>query len=278
MRGVVLGYHSQNCGGYDYSSNNHLAFQSDLRSVYRHNLPVISLRDIAEKISSGNSAALPPRFVALSCDDGSLLDWHDYEHPQFGLQRSFANILRDHLTEHGLRGTGLLTAFVIASPDARKAIDIGCYGGIPLSEDDWWPAAAREGLLAIENHSWDHVHPELPEHLLEPDSAGNFYSIDSHAKADLQVRTASEFIDRHLAATGQRTSLFAYPYGHDSTFLSQDYLPRCRQEHGIIGAFTTEPKFVDAKTAVYEIPRMVCGDAWRTPEQFDDMLKQLIAD
>ena len=238
MRGLIFTYHSQNCSGFDYSSNDHCAFQQDLSTVSRVGLPVVSLRQIATKMSERRTGELPERFVAFSCDDGSVLDWHDYEHPLFGMQRSFANILRDHVSGHGLRGKHLLTAFVIASPVARQAIDKGCYEGRPLSDDAWWVAAASEGLLAIENHSWDHVHSVLPEHMLSSGAAGNFYSIDNYAKADSQVRAASAFIDTHLAAVGQRTRLFAYPYGHASRYLSEEYFSttpgrawRCRRIH-----------------------------------------------
>jgi len=276
MRGVVLAYHSQNCGGYDYSSNDHYAFHQDIRTVFEHDLPVISLLEIATKISAQRSDELPERFVAFSCDDGSVLDWHDYDHPIFGMQRSFANILRDHVANRGMRRSAMLTAFVIASPVARQAIDQVCYEGRPLSNDAWWSEAASEGLLAIENHSWDHVHAALPYEMLQPGSAENFHSIDGYAKADLQVRAASAFIDQRLAASGQRTSLFAYPYGHASRFLSEEYLPQYQNEHGVVGAFTTERKFIDAATRAYAIPRMVCGDAWRTPEQFNVLLQRLL--
>ncbi len=276
MKGLVLAYHSQNCGGYDYSSNDHCAFEQDLRAVCDSGLPVISLLEIANKLSSQQHEDLPDRFVAFSCDDGTTLDWQDYDHPLFGMQRSFANILRDSSAYLGLTGRALLTAFVIASPAARRAIDQGCYEGRPLSDDSWWRQAASEGLLAIENHSWDHLHPALPDGMLLPGSAGNFYSIDSYAKADLQVRVAAVFIDQQLEAFGQRTSLFAYPYGHVSPFLSKTYLPHHQREHGMVGAFSTAQKFIDATTPTYEIPRMVCGDAWRTPEQFTEILQHLL--
>jgi hypothetical protein len=277
MRGLVLAYHSQNCGGYDYASNDHLAFERDLHAVFDRDLPVLALQEIATKISAQRFSELPERFVAFSCDDGSVLDWHDYDHPVYGMQRSFANILRSQLGQRRIQGARLLTAFVIASPAARQAIDRGCYEGRPLSDDAWWSAAASEGLLAIENHSWDHVHASLPDSMLEAGSAGNFHSVDNYSKADLQVRAASTFIDRRLAASGQRTSLFAYPYGHASPFLLNQYLPRYQPEHGVVAAFTTEKAFIDAATPVFAIPRMVCGDAWRTPEQFDLLLQQLCA-
>jgi len=276
MRGLVLAYHSQNCGGYDYGANDHLALERDLQTVQEHGLPLISLKAIAENISAGNQAQLPSRFVAFSCDDGSLLDWHDYHHPQFGWQRSFANILREHVQLHGLDGHGLLTSFVIASAKARTAIDHGCYGGKPLSADDWWLEAAREGLIAIENHSWNHLHPALPADMVAPDVAGNFYSVNDYAGADLQVRAASHVIDQRLAGSGHSTSLFAYPYGHAGEFLSEYYLPRYQRQHGIVGAFTTEQAFVDLTTQAFKIPRMVCGDAWKSPEQFASLLRRLL--
>lgn len=276
MRGLVLTYHSQNCGGYDYSTNDHHAFEQDLQAVYEQGLPIIPLKEIAQNLSRGTPQQLPRRFVAFSCDDGTLLDWFDYQHPQFGLQRSFANILREHLSTHGPGGNGLLTSFVIASAAARASIDLGCYDGAQLSTEDWWPDAVREGLIDIENHSWDHVHPVLPAEVLAPDAAGNFYSINDYSGADMQVRRASQCIDERLAGTGHQVSLFAYPYGHAGAFLSESYLPRYQAEHGIVGAFTTEQNFVDAATQPFRIPRMVCGDAWRTPQDFAVLLQRLL--
>jgi len=276
MRGAVFAYHAQNCGGYDYSGNDHLAFAQDLQAVQSHGLPIVSLSDIAVKLSTGRSDELPRRFVAFSCDDGTLLDWRDYDHPLVGMQRSFANILRDHVAAHDITADKLLTAFVIASPEARKAIDAGCYEGNPLSDDDWWPDAAREGLLAIENHSWDHLHAVLPPDMLQSGTAGDFHSIDSYSKADYQVRAATEYIDARLSGTGCHTSLFAYPYGHESTYLSGTYFPRYREEHGMVGAFTTAPGYIDRDSPVYGLPRFMCGDAWRAPAEFEGILRRLL--
>lgn len=277
MRGLILAYHAQNCGGYDYENNDHLALERDLATIGDYHLPLVSLREIAVCLAAGSTAALPERFVALSCDDGTLLDWHDYEHPRFGLQRSLANIVRDHLPQRDLRGSALLTSFVIASEAARAAIDAGCYDGAELSDATWWPAAASEGLVAIENHSWDHVHEVLPAALQQHGSAGNFYSVDNYPRAEQQVKVAAHYIDGQLLGTGQTTTLFAYPYGHANTYLVESYLPQHQAEHGVIGAFTTRQGFVDEDTGCYAIPRMVCGDAWRTPAQFAQLLQQLVA-
>ena len=278
MRGVVFTYHSQNCGGYSYSSNDHLAFEKDLSTVEKYGLPIISLQEIAENISSGTGEGLPPRFVAFSCDDGSLLDWHDYHHPEFGIQRSFANLLREHLARYDKKADSLLTSFVIASAAAREAIDIGCYRGEPLSDDSWWLQAATEGLVSVQNHSWDHVHAVLPVPLIKHGEAENFYSVDDFTKAEVQVRLASEEIDRILAPSGHRVTLFAYPYGHVSPYLANEYFPRYYPEHGVLAAFTTQQKFIDESSKPYSLPRLVCGDAWCSEKQFDDILKQLISD
>ena len=275
MRGAVFAYHAQNCGGYDYSSNDHLAFAADLRAVHAAGLPIVSLLDIATALSSGDTAALPQHFVAFSCDDGTSLDWRDYEHPTFGPQRALGNILRDHLAAINVSGRDLLTAFVIACPVARGAIDSACYDGAALSDDDWWLEAATEGLLAIANHSWDHVHATLPDALQSNGVGGDFSSVDRYAYADLQVRRAAQLIDTRLHSSGKRTRLFAYPYGHTNTYLTQEYFPMLQHEHGMLGAFTTEQALVAKDTPVYEIPRLVCGDAWQTPAQFQDILRRI---
>ncbi len=85
MRGAILCYHSQNCGGSDYSNNDHHAFEQDLREIADKGLPIIPLRKIAISIAASNGSELPDHFVALSCDDGTILDWEDYRHPLFGM-------------------------------------------------------------------------------------------------------------------------------------------------------------------------------------------------
>ncbi|MCR9107091.1 MAG: hypothetical protein NXI15_17505 [Gammaproteobacteria bacterium] len=286
MRGAVFTYHAQNCGGYDYASNDHIAFAADLHAVHEAGLPVVSLLDIALALATRTPQALPSHFVAFSCDDGTSLDWADYDHPQFGRQRAFANILRDHLartspgtfTDSTLTDStqNLLTAFVIACPVARAAIDHGCYGGLPLSDDNWWAEAAAEGLVAIENHSWDHVHATLPASLQRYGAGGDFSSVDNYARADRQVRCAAQCIDERLRPVGKRTQLFAYPYGHTSPYLTRDYFPTLQHEHGMLAAFTTQQALIDHATPVYEIPRLVCADAWRTPQEFQAILRRIV--
>ena len=42
-------------------------------------------------------------------------------------------------------------------------LDRTCLVGRGWWTDAWWPDAEREGLIAIESHSWDHNHATLPE-------------------------------------------------------------------------------------------------------------------
>jgi hypothetical protein len=275
MRGAVFAYHAQNCGGYDYASNDHLAFERDLAAIVSAQLPVVSLETIASALADGEPGRLPERFVGLSCDDGTSLDWADYDHPEFGEQTALANLLRAQVNAGAITGKQLLTAFVIGCPSARREIDRGCYGGLPLSDDGWWAEAAREGLLAIGNHSLDHVHETLPDDFPAAGQRGDFTSVDTYALADRQVRQAADTIDSRLQAAGQRTRVFAYPYGHVSPYLRDSYFPQFRQEHRMLGAFTTEQAYIEQGTHPYAIPRFVCGDAWRSPAQFDTILQQL---
>lgn len=277
-RGVVLTYHSQNCGGHGYSTNDHIAFANDLEMVHSFGLPLVPLETVALAYKQGKVDSLPHRFVALTCDDGTTLDWHDYNHPRFGPQRSFANILRDHSTRIGPLAPGILTAFVIASEEARTAIDAGCYDGLPLSDDHWWKLGAADGIISIQNHSWDHLHPVLPDEILRGRIAGDFYSVTKFEEADLQVCKAGDTIRRILGDLAPATSLFAYPFGHASAYLWEYYFPVYENRHRVKAAFTTEQGFLYTDTPRFKMPRMVFGDAWSSPAQFSQMLEDLLAD
>ena len=252
-----------------------MALAADVAAVVASGLPIVSLRDIALALASPGEHELPERFVAFSCDDGTLLDWAHYQHPEFGEQRSFASIFRELLPQESRLRGGLLTAFVIACPRARAAIDAGCYNGIPLSDDNWWAEAAREGLVAIESHGWDHVHPVLPDALQQYGRAGDFFSVDSYPRAQQQIAAAKQVIDEVLATTGHTTRLFAYPYGHVSPYLLNEYLPQNAGELSLLGAFSTEPRFVESGCNPFAIPRLVHGDAWTTREQFAALMHKL---
>ena len=275
MRVVVLAYHSQNVSGHQYASNDHIALAADLAEIQRRALPLISLHQVAQALLSKNFSALPPIAVALSCDDGTLLDWEDFEHPDYGRQSSFDSIVTAHLRITGESPENMLTAFVIASKEARRAIDIGCYGGIPLSNDRWWREAAISRRVAIENHSWDHVHACVPVVAQQTQIKSDFRAVATLNDADRQIRQAADFIDRALTGTDHFTSLFAYPYGHVNDYLAKEYLPHHVEEHRVQAAFTTVPEMLTHDSDRYQLPRFVCGEAWNTPEEFSRILDEL---
>ena len=276
MKGAVFCYHAQNCGGESGVTSDHEALSHNLDSVARHGLPIVSLQEIAMALAEPDHYFLPERFVAFSCDDGTYLDWCDYDHPRFGFQCGFANIVREHRDKCGLTGGNLLTAFVIASPQARALIDDVCYGGLRLSTEDWWRDACQEGLLSIESHSWDHAHIALGSTAISPDSLGEFHSVSSRLIAEKQVIQAHDYINGICASAGHRCSLFAYPYGHSSDYLALEFLPDVGMRAGIVGAYATSGEFVTEDTNRYRIPRLVRGEHWSLPSEFDEILSALL--
>ena len=275
MRVAVLCYHSQNIQGNSYELNDHIALAQDLKKIIARNIPIINVKQLVEHLQGIRILDIPAAIV-LTCDDGTTLDWFDYQHPQFGIQKSFRNILLDEFA--GALPAEVMTSFVIACPIARRHIDNGCYGGAPLSADSWWHEAASSGYWAIENHSWNHWHVSLPFQASAEQPLGQFYTVDNYLQATKQVRQASRLISSKLAGAGKTVRYFAYPYGHASKYLQEHYLPSYFHQHGIQAAFTTQASFVSAQSALFSLPRFVCGEAWTSSEAFDVLLDQLILD
>lgn len=274
MRTLVLCYHSQNILGNDYAQNDHVALASDLQAILRRKLPVISFNTLLDYLN-GRWKIYPRKAVVLTCDDGTYLDWRDYEHPQFGHQLSFDNILQNFLKQSPLRQSRkeVMTSFVIASPKAREQIDQGCYGGARLSTEDWWRDAANSGRWLFGNHSWDHRHICLSESVSDSE-LGQFYSVNNQTEADFQVLQASQYIAEKIPAKSI-SKVFAYPYGHSNDFLSRQYLPSLQPPHNIAAAVTTTAGITERNTNKFLIPRFTCGEHWQSPEQFESILDQL---
>lgn len=273
MRAAVLCYHSQNIQGNSYELNDHIAFEHDLKKIQEKNIPIISVAQLVNHLTGVDVLDIPVA-VVLTCDDGTTLDWFDYQHPQFGPQKSFRNILLDEFT--GPLPAQVMTSFVIACPIARRHIDKGCYAGAALSDDNWWLDAEKSGYWSIENHSWDHWHFCLPIHPTSEQPLGQFYTVDNYLRATKQVVQASRFINIKLENVGKRVKYFAYPYGHASAYLKDYYFQRYYGQHCIDAAFTTLADFVTDATPVFSLPRFVCGEAWTTSEMFSDLLDRLL--
>jgi len=143
MRVPVLTYHAVNIAGNDYATNDHVALAADLRLIGEMGLRVVPLSWVVDQVLGTTQRDLE-RCVALTCDDGTDLDFFDTDFPPHGVQRSFYNIMMDASSDPQLALYDLhLTCFVIASPDAREHLDRECIFGKGWMSERWWQPAAR---------------------------------------------------------------------------------------------------------------------------------------
>ena len=269
MRAAVLTYHGINVNGVDYSLNDHVALAEDLRQLHELGIAVRPLQAIVDALDRPDDDA---PCVALSFDDGSWFDWYDLDHPHFGPQRGFGNILGDFAALHP-ESPVHATSFVIASPQARARLDQTCLIGRGWWGEEWWNLALASGRMAIESHSWDHHHDTL-EARATGLPGGTFANLSDHRAADLEIRQASDYLDAALSQ--RRTRLFAYPYGELNDYLSEQYLPRHRHEHRLEAAFTTEPVPVSRGANRWKLGRYVCRQHWNSPESFAALLRDAL--
>lgn len=268
MQIPVLLYHSNNVSGNDYETNDHVALREDLETISGLGFEVSSLHDIAQWAAGKHQFDDTPR-VGLSFDDGSAFDFHDLEHPAWGVQRSFLNILRDFADQTGKSVHA--TSFVIAGDQPREELDRTCLAGLGWWGDEWWHQAQASGLMSIENHSWDHNHPTLSRTCQRNQEKGRFDSIQTQAECEMEVAQASRYIGQ---VTGRSPTLFAYPWGQASTYLREQYLPDKSSGHGIEAAYAGgEIGYVQAGADTYYLPRMICGHNWQTREELRALLQ-----
>jgi peptidoglycan/xylan/chitin deacetylase (PgdA/CDA1 family) len=259
----VLAYHSHNISGNEYATNDHVALASDLETLHRLDARIVPLETIAAAVREGR-ADTDERLVGLSFDDGPVFDVEDFVHERFGPQRGFANILRDFCARTGREACA--TSFVIASPEARRAMERAPECGYPDRADwlgeHWWKPAADGATIAIGNHSWDHVHHVPPRIAADVAERDDFSLVRDYAGADAEIRRAADYIN---ARVDGRCRLFAFPFGHVNDFLVNEYLPGRMHEHGMSAAFGVDDACITGKTSVWNIPRVVCGAHWRSP-------------
>ena len=275
MKAFVLAYHSHNISANDYSTNDHVAFASDLRTITRCGVRIVPLSEVVRHLEAGLDGAPKSIMAAITFDDGPAFDFADFTHPRLGAQRSFLNIMRDFRSEQGEYAQPQLhaTSFVIASPDARKAMEMADDCGYPyLSDwlgDAWWADAIKTGLLDVGNHSWDHVHHAPDSIAISVDRRDNFELVDNYLDADREIRRATELIE---SRTGSRCRYFAFPFGHVNRYLLEDYLPGRRVEHRMEAAFGTGGRAIERTDSVWNIPRLVCGHHWKSPGELEALL------
>jgi len=263
----VLTYHAGNITGNSYQSNDRIAFQSDLYTLHQLGFKIIPLHWLVDWLLGDKD--LPSKdesYLALSCDDGLDQDYLEGEYLQYGPQKSLYHLLKDFQQEVGINQQphAHLTAFVIADSQSRQTIAEKSLQGESLLNDYWWQEANNTPLMSIENHSWDHRHPDIysPEQAL-------FSNIDAVAEADRQIIQAKQEIDR---LSGGNSQLFCYPWGQTNPYLVKEFLPNHGLRAGIKAAFTCEPNAVTTTTNRWQIPRFVCGPDWHSPAQLQRLL------
>jgi hypothetical protein len=272
MRVPVLTYHGVNVAGADYLGNDHVALAIDLRRISDAGLRIVPLSWVVQQFLGFAERDLD-HCVALSCDDGSDYDYFDLDYPPHGRQRSFFNTLLDFRRERGVAAQPdlHLTSFVIASPEARREMDQRCLFGRDALRSHWWRAAQASKLMSIENHSWDHNHPELSGSGPHGMPRGSFLDVNNHARADAEITAAARYIDDVLRP--QRCSLFCYPFSHVSDYLRSDYLPNHQAEHGMRAAFGDGAAPITADSDRWNLPRYICGHHWKSPHELSDLLR-----
>ena len=242
------------------------ALARDLELIYSLGHRVQPLSRLADWLEGNADDRERGRAVFLTFDDGCNFDAQDLEHPEFGYQKSFRNIMQEFAAALGpVRATGLhATTFVIASEKARQAMDAKSLFGKNWISSDWWRDTDREGLIAIESHGWDHNHPDLGG-----DGRGGFENIDSESLCQEQVVRAAETIG---GLTGRKPAFFAYPYGQSSAYMRDIWFPDFTDQHGCRAAFATEAAHVHKDSNRWNLPRYICGHDWQSPEMLREIL------
>ncbi len=154
---------------------------------------------------------------------------------------------------------------MIVSPAARAELDRTCLVGRGWWDDGWYATAEREGIVAIESHSWDHNHATLARTAQHAQAKGTFRTIDTYADADAEIRVANDWLDANVRVP--RAGLFAFPYGETNEYLVSDYLPNHIAEHRLRAAFGTAPEPVTRDSNRWDLPRFVCGHHWRSADE-----------
>lgn len=296
MRVPVLAYHAANLAGPDNPRDDQSALAADLDALHVAGWRVVPLRWVVEQHLSLAHRDLT-RCVALSCDDGTDLDWRGVDWLGIGYKPGMREILLQFQQRHGRDAQPdlHLSCFVIASPQARQRMDAACLPGHGWMGDDWWQAAQRSQLLSIECHSWDHNHACLEDsgadtadagRLAEParDAVemdcratarpamprGNFLCVDSAERARFEIDQAVDYINARIRPDACR--LFCYPYGDVPAFLRDDYLPANAKRLHLLAAFGDAIGPITQSSDRWNLPRYICGPHWRS---CDDLLAML---
>jgi len=265
---VILAWHSINVLDNTHAGNDLIAFSEDLELLARLGWTILPL---GEALARSNAGTLPERAVVLTMDDGSIMDFHDFDHPTCGRQVSVFNRLSQFAT--ALPGDSPhrphVSSFVIASPEARDELDRVDYMSLGVWPDDWWAPASASGLMSVESHSWDHNHGSLARTVQRDNLRGDFRHIETEAECRAELDHASDYIERR---SGRRPAFFAYPYGQASDYLRREYLPRHGESIGLEAALGCTAEPVDPAGDRWHLPRYICGRDWKSVAELELLL------
>ena len=269
----ILTYHSMSISGNEAANNDHKALAADLEVIDALGFEIQPLAALVTAWLEEPARLEGRRLVALTCDDGPDFDFRDIEHPQWGVQRSFLNILRDFRASRPSAQPGLhITSFVVVSPRDRAELDRVCMHGRGWWGEDWWSEAIASGLMGIASHSWDHNHAALASAHLPGTRRGVFTTIDTPQAADYQIAQASRYLWERAPNPAAR--LFAYPYGPHNEYLAREYFPRRAQELRIDACFADGARPWTQACDRWALPRFVHARDWHEP---DDLARLLSA-
>lgn len=275
VRIPILCYEPMRIDGNGYADNDVRALAADLRQVSDAGFRIMPLRAVVDAWLDNRGADIEGKVVAFTCDHGADFDYFDLPHPAWGIQRSVLNVLRDFAAERPRAQPQLnVTAFAIASPEARAVLDRTCMIGKGWWTHAWWKDAIASGLLHVANNSWDHNHETLTGSISPGARRGTFAAINDERLADLEIAQAADYLRRNAPNPG--TGLFAYPYGQANDFLVREYLPRKGRELGIRAAFGTRAGFLEPGCGRWEVPRFMFRRDWSTPGELQAILDAAI--
>src|SRR5450755_3976966 len=114
MRVPILTYHSSDIRVNDYEGNDLVAFASDVQQIHSSGFRILPLSKVVDYWLNEPAMLESTPTIALTCDDGTDLDFHDLTHPSAGPQRSVLSILRDfRAAVDGDQPALCVTSFVI---------------------------------------------------------------------------------------------------------------------------------------------------------------------
>ncbi len=266
----VFCYHSMNADSLEYLGNDHIALQQDLATLQAYNYRLIDGMTVVRFVLNKQRFRQREKVACITVDDAPILDYSDYQSPKIGCVKSFRHIFLNAPIYQCSRSS--ILNFAIVDEAIRQELDKVCMQGKGHWKSDWWEKAIDEGLYAMANHSFDHMHGALKKTTHSRGEKGNFYAVDNYIDADKQIRQAYE--DLQLLVRQKATPLFAYPYGHVNDYLLHDYFPNFIHEHKQYGAFSTAGSYVTKASNRWAIPRFVCGQHWKSPAEFEAILHQ----